>query len=276
MSATTRYAIPREHGAWGMLLFPMAASALLTRTATPLHAAAFGAALAAFVAREALVILARQRWVWRQPRPEADAARRTLPLAAFVLLLSGLALASVVPVAWLAGLLLGGLVLGGVATYAAVRGKQRSPAVQLLGAAGLSAAALLPWLASGREPFAATVWLLILAHTVHSTGGVLTVHARLETLRGRKSAQPERVERRLAWAWQPVQAVAAIGLGGWLAAGLALPAVAHAADLLRLDDSRLLAQPLRRVGLRELSLSALQSASAVVGLWSTSGGPVPQ
>ena len=67
--------LPREHGAWGMLLQPFAAAAVVAAEWTPALGAALGAMLAVFLAREPLLVLARQRWVWREPRPETEIGR---------------------------------------------------------------------------------------------------------------------------------------------------------------------------------------------------------
>ena len=61
-----------------MLLQPFAAAAVVAAEWTPALGAALGAMLAVFLAREPLLVLARQRWVWREPRPETARARRWL------------------------------------------------------------------------------------------------------------------------------------------------------------------------------------------------------
>ena len=70
--------LPREHGAWGLLLMPFLCAAVLARRAEWLLLPALGLALLGFILREPLVTLARQRWVWREEKPESVAAARCL------------------------------------------------------------------------------------------------------------------------------------------------------------------------------------------------------
>ena len=55
--------LPREHGAWGILLVPFVAAAVLGWPWTLDLLVSFAAILLAFVVREPLTVLARQRWV---------------------------------------------------------------------------------------------------------------------------------------------------------------------------------------------------------------------
>jgi len=229
-----RYIFPREHGSWGMLLFPLISAAILAKSWTWMLIPAFGAAMAGFLIREPLSVLLRQRYVWKQHRPETDAAKRSLWLFVPIFLASGLALLTTVPLVWLAALALIGSGLTAAYLYAALHNLQRSTLLQLAGSFGLASAAALPWLAAGR-PVDRTLLLLMLVHAVHSTGGVLTVHARLEAMMAHRGKADSRKERTAAWIWQVVQsAVAVSGIGPLLAMALVIPLVLHVIDLLRL------------------------------------------
>jgi hypothetical protein len=147
-----------------------------------------------------------------------------------------------------------------------MRNLQRSPALQILGAAGLTAASLLAYLAGGQPPD--RVWALLwLVHFVHGTGGVLTVHARLEAMK----RLPQSNHRLAAALWLVPQILAAGSLSTfgnwWLAGALLLPALIHSADLWGFRRANGLRAPLRRVGFRELGLSFVVSALTLAGLW---------
>lgn len=265
----TRLLLPREHGSWGMLLFPLVSAMILTRRWEWSLAAAVAAGLAVFLLREPLLVLARQRYVWRESRPESAAARRSLLVFGGLLAASGAWLAAVAPLPGLIGLGLAAAALTGVAIYGALHNLQRSPMLQIAGAAGLTASALLPCLAAGLTPDA-TLLLLIAAHIAHSGGSVLVVHARLEAARALKSNTALRDRPVAAVAWLVLHAItaAALAAGGALGLGLILvvPLGVHAADLARLRDPQFLRTPLRRVGFRELGLSAIFSALVVAAL----------
>src|SRR5215472_6740505 len=57
-----------------MLLTPFAAAAVLSRAARWQEAAALTASALLFAMKDPLVVLARQRWVWKQPHPETREA----------------------------------------------------------------------------------------------------------------------------------------------------------------------------------------------------------
>ncbi len=264
--------IPREHGAWAMLLLPFGSATILARAWTPTLLAALAAVLAVFVLRESLVVLLRQRYVWRHPRPEAAAARRSFEIAGPTLALAGLWLLLRVPWNWLLPLGVAALLLTGVYAYGALENRRRSAALHVGGAIGLSSSALLAYLAAGQEPDK-VILLLWTVHVVHNAGSVLVVHARLEALIASKTAGWRHARRRrgVALAWQLVQAALAAALGAagrpLLAAALLLPLAFHAVDLFRLRHPNSLRTPLKRVGLRELALSSAFSMLALAALW---------
>ena len=172
-----------------------------------------------------------------------------------------------VPLRWLAVLALIGAGLTAAYLYAALHNLQRSTLLQLAGSFGLTSAAALPWLAAG-QPVDRTLLLLMLVHAVHSTGGVLTVHARLEAMQAHRGKTDSRRDRTAAWLWQVVQsAVVVAGLGPLLAMSLVVPLIVHVIDLLRFRGTAFLKTSLKAVGFRELGLSAAVTVLSLVALW---------
>jgi hypothetical protein len=252
-----------------MLLFPFVSAAILARAWSWNLLPALLGALAVFLIREPLLVWMRQRYLWKDQRPETAAAVRSFWIFAGVLAAAAFWLAAIVPILWLAALGSIAAALTALHLYGALRNLQRSPALQVIGALGLSGSAFLPWLAVGRNP-EPTLWLLIGAHVLHGCGSVLVVHARLEAVRGLKAGSPGQGRATTAVLWLVLHGLACVGLlltaRSLLAASLALPLVVHAADLLRLGNATFLRVPLRRVGLRELALSSVFSALVVASL----------
>src|ERR1017187_10659867 len=84
--------LPREHGATAMLLIPIVCVAILAREWRWSELATLTAAFAALAAKDPMVVLARQRLVWKRGHPETAAAARRLAGWIVILILSGLAL----------------------------------------------------------------------------------------------------------------------------------------------------------------------------------------
>jgi len=267
---TPRFLWPREHGAWGMVLLPFFSAWVLARNSAWPVVAALGAVLATFLIREPLLVLLRQRYRWTQPRAETPAARRSLAMLGPILSLSGVGLAVSLPIRPLIFLGSIAVVLMGLYLWGALNNRQRSPWLQAAGAVGLGASAPLCYLGAGLD-FDRTVILLWATHVVHSTAAVLVVHARLDAVMAHRRGTPLVVPRpacRVAQAGGIVFAFAVAFAGYPLLGGAAaFPVAVHALDLRRLNDPSFLSIPLRRVGLRELSISVVFSALTVVGLW---------
>src|SRR5579883_1628109 len=77
--------VPREHGATAMLLIPFFAAAILLRQFYWTEIVALAAVVCAFAIKDPLVVLARQRFVWKQEHAETKPALRSAVLE-FVLL----------------------------------------------------------------------------------------------------------------------------------------------------------------------------------------------
>ena len=255
--------LPREHGSWGMFLFPFVSAAVLARGWTFALLPALLAAVAVFLVREPIVIL------WRK-RPAAPAARRTLWLTAAVLVVFGTWLLFIVPIVWLAMLAVAALVLTLVYVRAVIGKRQRALPLQLVGAAGLTSSAALAYLAAGRQPDLILL-LLWAAQTVHYTGSVLKIHALIEARRQRPGEAADRPQKRAAVIWLAVQLgfAAAFAMAGFplLGVALLLPCLLHGLDLRNVDDPAKRKIRLRTIGFRELGLSAAFSALTVFALW---------
>jgi hypothetical protein len=265
-----RWLVPREHGAWAMLLFPFCSALVLARAWSWRALPAMVAAVGVFVLKEPLLVLARQAWIWKEPRPETAAARRSLLVYGSPTLLAGAWLCFAIRPHVLLGLGAAAMALTGLAVYLALENHPRALLLQLGSALGLSGSALLAWLAL-RPTLTPAVWWLWAAHAGHSTATLLAVRARLAALAGLRSggAPPAfRVTALLAQAVLLATAFALAGLGRLaLAAPLVFSAGVHLLDLARLRNPAFLRVPLRQVGQREVAVSALFSVLVLTALW---------
>src|SRR5579883_969190 len=80
---------PKEHGATAMLLSPFVSAAILVREFRWTELAALVAVVFAFAAKDPLTVLARQRFVWKQPHPETAVAKRWLAVELPVIAVCG-------------------------------------------------------------------------------------------------------------------------------------------------------------------------------------------
>ncbi|HYM12575.1 MAG TPA: YwiC-like family protein [Bryobacterales bacterium] len=267
-SRTTALLLPREHGAWAMLLLPFFSALILARQLRWEAAPAFVMAAGAFAVREPLVALGRQKWVWRERRPESEQALRSLGWYGAAIAVSGAALLWRLPFVPLAALGAAAALLTALAVHQSVRNRQRSVLLQLASAAGLTASCLLAWLAA-QARWDARIWLLWGLQMAHSAAALVAVHARLEArIARRRGAVAPSIARPAAAAVFLLAALAAVLAWGGrpgLALAAAFSAAVRAADLARLRFS--LETPLRRVGQRELALSCVFSVLALAGLW---------
>jgi len=257
--------LPREHGAWGMLMVPFVCSAALAGKFDANVVAGLLAALSLFLLREPLIVLARQRWVWRVRKPETDTARRCLVAELTVLVASGAWLCWNTACAPLVLLAAVAIAQTAFAVKMAVGNRQRSILLQISGAIGLPATALLPAHAAGAldRPWP---WLLWLALAQHHVTAVLVVRTRLALMAG-KTPRPERLLPAATFAVIALTAITA-GLLAALRRELALPplfsAAVHLIELARLRRPSSLQEPIRRVGFRALATSIMQ---AVMAAW---------
>jgi len=266
--------IPREHGAWGLLLQPFAAAALLAGPGIGMLLPALLLIVLGFLMREPLLILARQRWLWREPNPQTPRAARWLLAELGGIALCLAALSSRVPLVTLAALSGLALALTLAAVWFALKNRQRSVFLQLLSAAGLGSSALLvASLDTGWIPVWA--WQLWGILTLHAAVSILVVRSRLEGIAGRKaSGSPGargagKLSRAALYAVFAQGAAAAMifPVNFALAAPPFFSAVMHGVERRRLGDPATLGEPLQRVGFRALGVSLIHMGLTVAALW---------
>jgi len=256
-----------------MLLQPFAGALIvLHKLAWPVLPA-LAAVVLVFLLRDPLTLLARQRWVWRDKRPESAVALRYLVVEVVLLALAGGALLLVWPLGILAVLAGAAGALTVLAVYMTVRNRQRAVWLQALSAAGLSSSALAACLAIART-IPVWGWWMWGLHAAHFLGGILVVHARLEARIAARKATPVLTEafqrmRNQATSVEALLVFAAIAPAATLrffyAAALALSGAFHLMDLYNLHTERALAMPLKTAGKRALTVSIVFGLLIVAG-----------
>lgn len=263
--------LPREHGATAMLFTPMLCAAILLREWRWTELATFSAVVAALEAREPLLVLARQHFVWKQPHPETGAAWRWLFGWLAVLAVCGRALTTTWPVEAMAAFGVGAAAFLLLTVAVTVKNRQRSTLFQLFGAVALTSTSVA--ISLSVSGFVETwCWWLWLLMAMQSAAGILVVHARLDArIASRGTVPAPQVNRRAAWAALGLMAGAAIPAAmqgsGWIAGALLLAAAGYSYELRCQRDPGNLQLPLTTVGLRALALAMLFAALVTRGLW---------
>lgn len=263
--------LPREHGATAMLLTPIVAVAILARTGRWSELATLTAAFAALAAKDPLVVLLRQRFVWKQPNPDTHAARRWFAGWNLVFCFSGVVLLLAWPFRATVAMGAGLVAYSALAVLINVRNRQRSILFQIASAVALTSSSLAACLsATGAiQPWCWWLWLLL---AMQATAGILVVHARLDArIALRRSIAPSPEFRRSAIAALIVMGatgIAALWLGHIaIALALFVAVVGHGCDLRAQRSAAALDMPLHQVGRNALALSSLYTALLIVGLW---------
>jgi hypothetical protein len=263
--------IPREHGATAMLLTPFVCAALLVRQVRWLELVALVAILGAFAIKDPLVVIVRQRMVWKQEHAETRIAQRWAGVELMVLALCGIALLLAGDWRWYSLLFLGAGAFTVLAVMVNVRNKQRSEWFQVASAAALTATSLAACLAvQGSIP--GWCWSLWLLCALQAAAGIFVVHSRLDArIAARKGAIGVTGSRRAAFISQGVLVIAAVGFALfsrlWIAAALALAASGYLWELRRQKDAASLQMPLQTVGQQALALAIVYGLFVVIGLW---------
>lgn len=160
--ATDRRMIPREHGAYAELLFPIVTVLLGGSPTGSTWLLALGA-VGAFLANEPLLVLVGQRGT-RTKREEGDRAKRALLVFAALALGAGASGLVLAPRSAQLSIVLP-LLLGGMLIMLAIEGLERSMFGEALAAAALSSVAVPLGLSAGLELTAALSVALIWAVT---------------------------------------------------------------------------------------------------------------
>lgn len=254
-----------------MLLTPIVCAAILARTWRWSELATLTAAFAALAAKDPLVVLARQRLVWKQPHPETAGAARWFACWMAILILSGLVLLAAWPIAAVVPMGLGVAAFSALAIWINVNNRQRSTLFQIASAAALTSSSLATSL-SATGAIAPWCWVLWLLLAMQAAAGILVVHARLDAriaLRGTAPpGEPFRRAALIAVAVLLASAAAALVMRrGWVALALFAAAAGYGYDLRRQRDALSLQMPLTTVGQRALALSSLYAGLLILGLW---------
>jgi hypothetical protein len=263
--------LPREHGATAMLFIPIVCAAILSRAWHWSELATFTAAFAALAAKDPMVVLARQRYIWKQQHPETATAIRWFAGWTILLAASGLVLLASWPFSATVCLGLGAAAFSALAIAINVRNRQRSTLFQIVSAAALTSSSLATSL-SATGTIAPWCWWLWLLLALQATSGILVVHARLDARIALRSTAPARENYRHAAeislvALACTAVIAAVFHRGWIALALLIAVLGYSYDLHRQRNAEALQLPLKSVGQRALALSSLYAILLIFGLW---------
>lgn len=263
--------LPREHGATAMLLTPIVVVAILARTGRWSELATLTAAFAALAAKDPLVVLLRQCFVWKRPNPDTPAASRWFAGWSLLFCASGVVLLLAWPLRATTAMGAGLVAYSALAVLVNVKNRQRSILFQIASAVALTSSSLAACLsATGTiQQWCWWIWLLL---AMQATAGILVVHARLDArIALRRSIAPSPEFRRAALAALAVMALAGIA-ALWLshiaiALALFVAVAGHGYDLRAQRSAAALDMPMQQVGRNSLALSSLYAALLIVGLW---------
>src|SRR5262249_38732396 len=155
---------------------PFFAAAILMRQASWPELVIFVAILCAFAIKDPLVVIARQRFVWKHEHAETAGAQKIAAAELLVLAACGITLLLIRGWAFVP-LFLGAGAFTVLAVAVTVRNRQRSVWFQVASAFALSSTALAVCLAAaGGIP--EWCWLLWVLCAMQATAGIFVVHAR--------------------------------------------------------------------------------------------------
>jgi len=267
--------LPREHGATAMLFTPIVCAAILAREWRWSEVATLAAAFSALAAKDPMVILARQRFIWKAQHPETAAAAWWFTGWMATLIVSGLVLVFAWPLKTIVAMGLGVAVFSGLAIAVNVKNRQRSTLFQITSAVALTSSSLATSL-SATGAIATWCWWLWLLLALQATAGILVVHARLDariaaraTLRTTELAREDfRRAAQISLIVLVCAAVTAIVLRrGFVALALLVAVAGYGYDLRCQRSAAALQIPLTKVGQRALALSSLFASLLILGLW---------
>jgi YwiC-like protein len=254
-----------------MLLTPIVAVAILARSWRWSELATLIAAFSALAAKDPLVVLLRQHFVWKRPHPDAPAALRWFAGWSLLFCVSGLVLLAAWPFRAIVGMGAGLLAFSALAIGVNVKNLQRSTLFQIASALALTSSSLAACL-SATGHIQTWCWWFWMLMAMQATAGILVVHARLDARIALRRAVPASPQFRRA-AFVALAVLAAAGIASLvlrrfaIALALCLAALGYAWDLRSQRDSKSLQMPLQRVGQRALALSSAYAALLIVGLW---------
>lgn len=264
-------AIPREHGATAMLLTPFFCAAILLRHVYWQELVMLVAIAIAFAIKDPLVIIARQRWVWKNRHAETDAAIRSASFQMLVLWVCAIALILTGDWRAMLPLFVGGAAFTVLAVAVHLRNQQRSTWFQVASALALSATSIAVCLSAGGS-IPIWCWWLWALMALQATAGIFVVHARLDArIAARKGEAAGGTNRTAAFVLQGMLLITAgaFAVVGrfWIAGALAIAGVAYLMDLQRQRHPLALQTSLKSVGQQALTLAIAFALLLIVGLW---------
>lgn len=242
-----------------MLLLPYAAAVWLVAPHPGRAAAAFVLVMTLFLVREPLIVLARQRWVWRTPHAESRSARQWLLVLAPLMAVS--TLVAIPPLAWpmAAAFGSGASLLMAASIALAVRNRQHSALFQAAGSTGLAASSLAVALTT--PPVDISAWIVWGASALHGISAIPVVHARL-AMRRRQTPSLAAAAAGAAI----TLAIAAALFPARLSMALAFSGAVHVCEWASLRSPGAAQAPLALLGLRLMTESIVFTAILVWAL----------
>lgn len=257
--------LPREHGAWGIVLVPYVTAAVIAGNLSPAVGVGLLAVLSAFIARFPIELLGNPGLYRRAGCPPRDRVKKFAWGYAVTAAVSGAWLVA----AWRLYLLLPLALLALLLFFLHLRwgreGEDRSWAAELLGTAGLTLSGLVGWVAATGSLNAAG-WLVWWLNCLFFSAGVIYVKARI-----RHRLAVHRPELRAATRWMVachgvmVVLVAAMLMARWISPLVVVPfALAAArAGWGAVHGAKPFA--LRRLGWSEVALSVFFAVFLTLG-----------
>ena len=253
-----------------MLLIPFFSAAILLRAVTWQELVALAAATTAMVIKDPLVVIARQRLVWKTPHPETGPCVRAVIIESLILAAAGAALLLTRELLPFLILFAGAGLFTVLAVTVNVKNRQRSQWFQVLSAVALSSTTAAACL-SVQDSIPIWCWWLWALCALQATTGIFVVHARLDArIAARKPSAADTSSRRAAFSCiclLTIVAVACACLGRLLlTAALLLAGAGYLYDLRRQRDPASLQMPLKSVGLQALTLAIAYALLITAGL----------
>lgn len=175
---TTNWILPREHGAWGILLVPFLTAAAIADRFSPAVPVGLATVLLAFLARSPLELLFVPHARGRPPGLRRKSVRWQAAICSLAAAGAASLLVTVWGFYWILPLAVVALMVFGLRLRSVWRGTDRSWLSELAATAGLTLSALVGWVAStGRvDQTGILVWLL---NWVFFSSGMLYVKSRI-------------------------------------------------------------------------------------------------
>ena len=249
--------LPREHGAWGIVLIPFFTAIATAREAGPAVWLALLSVLLVFVARYPLELLLLPLAAKRAGHPPRAALWRAFAWYTVAALVAGMTLVVVwkLYVLLLLGLF-GGFVFA-LRIWFGLRGEERSLVAEVIGSAGLTMTALVGWVAATGSVDATGLAIWVLNCAFYCSGS-LYVKAKIRARQlGQKTAGYNEVSCALVLQLLLFAFVAALGAFDWVSPLMVVPfalAALRAAWGLYAEEGPF---ALRRLGWSEVGLSVV-------------------